>query len=783
MTELYIDNMLADMDAATDLSISVAFPCSLGYDTGAEFTSTITIPYTRHNRDLMGDCSDPHSLQMFNQMEHKARVEVDGCKVFEGRAQLVSSAVGAEGYYRFAIVGEGAVWSKMLSTPIGSMMEDWSEVVSAKEIRNGWTKSGALVRFLPVERGTGLDRDDYRARMLAENYHPFIHLGTLLRTMFAEAGYAIESRFICSELFNSLYMSGRWREGNSDRWQAKMDFKAVRGEDSPTLGAHYFGRIFASPLKYFNSIGNLVDMPDGSVEGAYNEGCFGLDEETGRICFTPTEAVTVAFDYHLRWRTENRIKSRTELKGLGSVRFGLNDTESIPLLHTTYDYRNDSLSSGNTYNLIVFEAVEGETYRLLADEVVAEGDVQTRELLSTTQRYTPFQHNYTNPLTNLRLEMIDAEGLLYSYALDWAIYADGVTECGTSELELSVRSQAVSCSPDEPVYFDDFYLYGGEEGMEVTVLAGCSIQPVFYPHPPLEGTLAWSDVADISFTGLDLLLALQQLFDLRVQTDNTRKVVLIEPRSEFCDGEVVDFTERIDPSVPIIVEELGDDSSRLFRLAYRTDDEAVEEMKGWGEESFGEWSAPIHNLFAREGTKSVENSLFSASLTKQWVIASAPSASFVVARCGDCTKRRCVQSLNFPTKIISFRGLSDLPSGEVCNYPQVGDGKYPLLTFFDDGSIGGSPRSLLFEDRDGVEGLHKWWDGEVDTLNFSRRLRVAAHLRPEEMASLFESNGVGCDFRSLYMLRVEGERVLCRLESVSDYNPSDQSVKMVFVTV
>lgn len=784
MTQLFIDNLLVDMDPTADLSISVAFPRSLGCDTGAEFNSTMTIPYTRHNRNLIGDCSDPHSLRMFNQTEHRARVEVDSCKVFEGRLHLLSSAVGAEGYYRFAIVGDDAKWSKSLSTSIGSIMEGWSEEVTADSIRNGWTKSEAMVRFLPVGRGLGCDAEGYRARILPENYHPFIHLGTLLRAMFAEAGYAIESRFISSELFNSLYMSGRWSERSAEDWKTKMDFKAVRAEDSPTVAAHYFGRVFASPLKYLNSVGNLVEVPDGSVEGAYNEGCFGLDEETGRICFTPTESVMVAFDYHLRWRTEHRIKSRTELSGLGSVRLGLNDTESIPLCHTTYDYRNDTLSAGSTYNLIIFGAEEGATYRLLADEVVAEGNVQTCVLLSTTQRYTPFQHTCTNPLTNLRVEMVDADGLVYSYALDWAIYDGSVAEWGTSELEVTVRSQAVSCSPDSPAYFDDFYFYGGEEGMEVMVLAGCSIQPVFYPHPPLVGTHTWGDVADLSFTGLDLLLALQQLFDLRVQTDHTRKVVLIEPRSEFCDGEVVDFTERIDPSVPIVVEELGDDSSRLFRLAYRAGDGAVEEWKKQTGEVYGEWSAPIHNLFAKEGARSVENNLFVASLSRQGEVALAPSASLIATKSsGASAKRQCVQNLNFPTKILSFRGMRPLPEGEVWGFPQGSEGEYPLLTFFDDGSLGGTPCSLLFEDRDGVEGLHKWWDGEVDTLNFSRRLVARVHLRPEEMESLCGFNGVGCDFRSLYMLRVEGERVLCRLERVCDYNPNEPSVEMAFVTV
>ncbi len=771
------------MDPTADLSISVAVPSSLDGAEEVVCSKTITIPATLRNRQLMGDCSHPHSKAMFNQEKHTARVEVDGSILFEGRLHLIASAVGAEGYYCFEIVCERAEWRKVLGrTTIGSLMSGWSQEITPTSLRKGWTSSGAMVRFLPVGRGAGSEIVGYRARLLPENYHPFIHLGSLLRAMFAEAGYAVSSNFIGSNFFNSLYMSGRWREIDAEGWKSAMDFKAVRNEDSPTVKAHYFGRVFASPLKHYNTIGNLVEVPDGSEGGAYNAGCFGLEESSGRICFTPTRPVMVAFDYHLRWRTEYRIKSRTELIGLGSVKFGTTDSENIPLANNFHDFRHEVLDVNYLYNLMIFERVEGATYFLVAEEELSDGSVQTIRLLSTTESFTPFQITTTNPLHKLRLEL-ELDGEVFSMITDWAIYDGCVTERGTTELELTVRSRAESCSPDKPVYFDNFYFYGGEEDMEVTVLAGCSIQPVFYPHPPLIGTLTGGDIAALPFTGEELLEALQKLFDLCVQTDPMYKIVYIEPRRDFYNGEVVDFTERIDTSVPIVVEELGDDTSRTLRLAYRFGDEAVEEWREQTGEAFGEWSAPIYHLFAKDGTRSIENNIFVASLSEQGGVALAPSASLITTKSSGERGRETVQNLNFPTKILSFRGMQPLPEGEVWGFPQGSEGEYPLLTFFDDGSLGGSPRSLLFEDRDGVGGLHEWWDGRVDTLNHSRRLRVGVHLSPTEMELLVSPSGVGFDFRSLYMLRVEGERVLCRLERVCDYNPNDSSVRMVFVTV
>ena len=789
MTKLYIDNHLADLDPATDLAISLGLESLDSATLGAVCTKSITIPSTPRNRALMGECENPCNAQMFNHEEHRARVEVDGCVVLEGRLHLTASAGGKGGYYRFVVVGESAEWRKSLDVPIGSLLADWSEEVTKSEITSGWSRWESLVRFFPLSRGTGKGLEHHRGRILPENIHPFIHLGSLLREMFAKAGYAVESSFFYSDLFNSLYMSGRWSERKWEDWKSKMDFKAVRTEDSPTVKAHTFGRVFASPLKYFNTVGNLVELPTSSAKGAFNAGSLSVEESTGRLCFTPTTPLLVAFDYHLRWRTQYRIANRQELVGLSGVRFRISDSEPIPLANDFHDYRAEGLDVGYAYNLIIFDMTEGTTYRLLADEVLersAEGEVlrvKTHELLSTDQRSTHFQHTLSAPLCNLRLAMV-LEGTELSPITDWAIYDGVVTEYGTTELEVDLRSQPVECAPDNPVYFDDFYFEGGEKDMEVTVLEGCSIQPVFYPHPSLIGTLSWGDIADVSFTGMELLLALQEMFDLHIQTNPQLRTVRIEPRGEFWEGaEIIDLSERLDLSEPIVVEELGDDQKRTLRLAYRSGDKAVEEWEKQSGERFGEWNATIDNLFAEEGTRNLESRLFTASLSEQGAVATAPSVSLIIAQSNDSSTPRCVQRLNFPTKIVSFRGTRKHQSGESFGFPQKSDKVYPLVTFFDDGSLGGEPRSLLFEDRDGVEGLHSWWSDRLEELNRSHRITARVFFAPEDIERFVSPSWLGRDFGALYMLTVEGERVLCRLEKICSYNPNEQSTKAVFVTV
>lgn len=790
MTHLYIDNQRMDTDGSLSLSISLSLAAVTSLTSAEVFPPlSLTIPKTAHNRTIMGDVEHPSSARMFNHTAHRARVEVDGCVVAEGLAKLTASISGSDACYRIEIVSRSRDWHKTATKPLSALMEDWCATLTATTLSESLSAHNPLVRFLPVERGSGTDKECYVGRVLHENYHPFIHIASLLRAVFAEAGYTIESEFVNSEFFRSLYMSGNWSRRNYGGWVANMDFKALRSEDSPEVAANAFGRVYASPLLHYNTIGNLVDLPDESA-GGYNSGSLGVEESSGRLMFTPTTSLMVAFDYHLKWRTDYRILDRNRLQGFSTVRIRIGDEVGNLLPNTFKDYRNEDLSAGYDYNFVIFDHTEGATYRLLADEVVngdadlsnlREGDTESRVLLTTQSRSTLFHHNLSGKLLNLRVAMV-VDGVECSPASDWAVYSGAAGECGSTEVNASFRSQPIACTAGESVFFDDLLFEGGEQGMTMSLLSGSSITPVFYPYPTIGSEVVWSDVAAWDFSTLDLLVALQELFDLQILSEPTLKRVYIEPRNNLYDGEVIiDFSERIDLDRPIVVEELGDDCSQHLRFAYRSGDVAVEEYTEESGERYGEWVATIDNIFASEDERSVVNNLFTASLSQCGVVAAAPSAHLIVAK--GSAKASVIQHLNSLPKIVSYRGMHPLPSGERWDYPTRNASSYPLLTFFDNGSLSGTPRSLLFEDRDGVEGLHRWWDRSIEQTNHSRRLRLNVYLLPSEVEQFVTTTFLKNDFRALYMLLYEGERVLCRLEEICDYDPSATSTAAVFVTV
>ena len=82
-----------------------------------------------------------------------------------------------------------------------------------------------------------------------------------------------------------------------------------------------------------------------------------------------------------------------------------------------------------------------------------------------------------------------------------------------------------------------------------------------------------------------------------------------------------------------------------------------------------------------------------------------------------------------------------------------------------------------------MEGLHKWWDERVECLNHSRRITLYVVLNPEEVEQVVVPNSTKRDFRAHYILTIEGEKVLCRMEEIVDYNPTAPSTKVVFMTV
>ena len=123
--------------------------------------------------------------------------------------------------------------------------------------------------------------------------------------------------------------------------------------------------------------------------------------------------------------------------------------------------------------------------------------------------------------------------------------------------------------------------------------------------------------------------------------------------------------------------------------------------------------------------------------------------------------------------------MHPLPEGERWGYPS-GEAAYPLAAFHFAGDAAAAGFTLCFEDRDGVRGLHRFYDRQ--TTREARRERIALSLRlaPDEFAALLAPGTGAPDIRSVFRIDTGTGVVRALLDTVEEYDPEAASVRCTF---
>lgn len=787
MMKLFIDGKQADTDQTTAVSISLGIASITKIETGRTgYSKTIRVPMTARNRLLFGNPEEIHAAEQFNQQPHTARIEADGCTVLEGSPMMTrcESTPAGEGWYRINIIGAGKEWvQKAAAEMFNEIGIAFEHTITADMVKQSWTWDEP-VRFFPVQRdrfAVASDTVQQGVRMLTfTDYHPFLNVRALVDAIAAAGGYTVASTFMDSAFFRALYISGRYPEKEVEPLAERMGFLAGRFADA-TAVADRFGRVYADPLTTISSVGNIVDTADPddisdgvSVAGVYNRnGCFRKDGQ--RAAYYPTESVAVGFEYRLRYRSDYRIASRTALKCFDRVYLDDNIEHRYQVTNRNED-RRETYRDGWSYRLIVFDHAEANTYRF-THELATDGTTSIVKTFSS--RSTLIEPQTGQTISNPRL-WIQSGGTYLPFTGDWALYDGYVAETGQIDIELTVRSSTATASPSTPRYFHRFHFGGADEGMELTLGRETTLRPVFMPHPCEGTTIGFADVAAHEIRQIALINALKQLFNLYFYSDTLTRTLYVEPRETFYRNDVVvDWSEKIDRSRPVAVEEPGADLAQHFTLRYQPGDGSAARWDESHKEILGRWSAPILNRFAKEGEQIYSNPIFTPTLNKTGEYPDAPEAS--LAQVGDRDRSGNAEeneNLNFPPKIVRYYGMTAL-DGHPWGWPSY-DSQYPKIAFHD--PQGEQPFTLCFEDRDGADGLHRYYDKTVELYNRGRRITLYLYLKPEDIEPLIVPNTLCHDFRALFRLTIAGETLLCRLEEICDYNPAGgQSTKCIFL--
>ena len=740
----------------------------------------ITIPATPRNDAIMAFAGDPHAADRFNAAPHKAALTAEGATLIEGTARLLTvSGIG----YTLEIRDGGAAWAENAARRmLNTLGVAWSEELTPTMILESWTNASP-VKFFPIHR------DEYRQensssdllpaeRLLSvDDYHPFLHLATLVNRIFEESGYKVKSWFLGSSFFRSLYMSGAYSSRDTTAADNRMGFSARRLAPA-TATADELGRVYANPKTELNSVSNIVDTAtpqsvdaDGEVIGDLrnNGNCFSTDN--GKIVFTPPTEVSVGFEYYLKYTTAHRILSRTQLRGFDTVSLGPGTTFSFKLANRYKDLRGE-IAPDFSYRALVFDHAAGAQYRLTYTRNGSPGVTWTGFAARSALVTTPASGTLADPV----LWVLSGSQWI-PYDGDWALYNGYIGETGETTVETRLRTVSEIVSPASPKYFNRIYFAGAEEGMSMTLHKECSMKPRFLSGPGFGSRITFADVARHRIRQAELLEALAHLFNLRLYTEEATRTVWIEPEGDFFSaGPETDWSDRTDLSQPVERQEIAPEIHETRTWCYQEGDGPVARFDADAGSPLGAWRFETASYAARQGEKVLRNPLFRPSLNSAGHYLNAPSA--LILQVGDRDDAQ-EDGTNFTPRIVRYAGMRPLPPGERWGYPS-GQAAYPLAAFHFAGDDATPGFTLGFEDRDGQQGLHRYYDRQVRREAVRERITLSLRLAPHEYEALFTPGTGAPDIRSVFRIDTGGSIVRTALHAIGDYDPRKASVRCTF---
>ena len=101
---------------------------------------------------------------------------------------------------------------------------------------------------------------------------------------------------------------------------------------------------------------------------------------------------------------------------------------------------------------------------------------------------------------------------------------------------------------------------------------------------------------------------------------------------------------------------------------------------------------------------------------------------------------------------------------------------YPLASFH----APDEQCTLCFEVRDGVMGLHRYYDKELGERATRQILTTDIYLPPEQYATLLDPQSENGNLRSRFRLNIGGSSALFRLDAIEEYDTSTHLARCRF---
>ena len=793
---LFIDEKKADIDPNTAVSLNFDDK-EFNIDTMGDHICEIKIklPMTENNAKIFGYAYDPNEEVLFNNEIHSMSLQKNQATIFAGTLMLNNCTQNGypkidNGYFNCTLRRAYSWIHQIKQKMFNEIPIVYNEKFTALTIEKSW-ENGNIIRFLPVRRDrfhssrTSNTFVRYEQMIAAHGYHPFIHVRSIIESMINQSGYTLNSEFLNNDLFNSLHISGNYiqKTDTTANMKKNIDFCAARLTNKEALADKY-GYVYATPLDPQNSFGAIVETanPNETIDGYKAVGVFNSNNtfsmDGGVPTFDPKAQIDVAFEYNLSFNSEYEIASRKFLCGFDTIKMddGLEFNYKIPNSFTDH---KKTLINGQKYWVKLFG--KSVTNYNVFIRYTTEGKTNTPNQTETAFKLiTTITGTHTEPITFacsekiVEVEIYSQEGIKYSD--DWALYNELNPNKGSIDIGLIFRTNFEEIKASKHKLLHDISFGGAKQGMKFTIGRKTSVRPILLPHPGINADINFKEVAAHQIRQVKFLEAITQLFNLRFYTDFVNKIVCIEPRDMiYQQKNIVDWTNKVDTQKQIIVAEMGSKLPREVTKIYRDGDGEVAKYNITNRCVYASWKKIFNKYVSNVFSEKEYNTIFTATRSISNEIKSAPSASIIHA--GDRARHSTLldEELNFCPKIVAYVGLVPLKDGEHWGYPSYGD-KYPYVTFYDINR----DISLRFDDEN-TKGLHKYFDKEYLTEEYSREITINIWLNPHDIEAFADTNNEGANFRSLFIIKIGDEKHRLRIKKIENYNPnSGESTKCTF---
>ncbi len=764
MIELIIDGVSCDVASTSTIELSYDMDNLVDLDDMSEgIEVSVTVPTSQVNDEVFGYDGYTHAPTRFNATEHTAEVKCEGETLFEGAACLESVECGDSGVeYTVSISSQRAQWVTYASKQVfNEFAVDLDMKLAINRIQLQW-ESDDPVRFVVVKRDTyeaeqsSVSNEVIREITALEDYHPFLNVDTMMRSIFESSGYRVQSEFMDSDYFKSLYMSGSYGSStNSTETKNAMDFY-VRREEDCVVSSDYMGRVYMTPYYEANSVGMIVDPTTVNTQSdCYsNGGC--LVELDGVPAFVPLVQLYVGFAVRLRYVTPYVIQDRERLQAYNSVHLCVGHDYEFDVVNNFEDQKGAVLSSFS-YMLCIFEYSDTDDvdiYFRLADGTLSYGAPITERVTYIT---TPSEE-----ISEVVLLYNLSGGGTETYVKDWALYWGYVEESGSTEIDVTLRITPSQITPTSPMKFDEAYIDCGVEGWELTLLKETSITPYFAKHPGCNAFITFADIAQHDKYQISLVESIAHMYNLRFWTDDVAKMVYVEPFDDMWDtSQVWDWSDKIDTQQSIEMYDLAEEVYKSRKWGYRDGDGVTSRGDGDipADDEFGFWEAEIESQIAKDSSvQSLLSPLYSPSQNNDEG----------VLQVGDRDDVDNLNTFDFTPRIVRHNG-----------YLLYDNASMPYMAFYEpDNGV-----SLCFEDRGGVDGLNQYYLRQIAIEERGRVVSAWMKLTPFDVASLFSPCEVAPHIRSIFGLTIGGNFAHCLLKEIVEYDPLKESVKCRFIVI